>query len=199
MEDTGNIINLAEGINNFGLSIVMNAVFLIVILFVLRWFKRLIDKTIDDNSKQLKELIEMTQQQNMLLNDIAEMLKPQSLVQVDTIASMSFELAAERMTQMVYQIQDENNIDKREAVEAKVKMILQNMHEKRRLVFGNFTYNGTPLSHYMNLEWIGWGEKALLKEIYAKTKSYDRIHGEMVRLYDRISNDFRGRVRGLKR
>lgn len=202
MKEVEQVIQVAEGISNFGVLVVIAAVFLALTislwLAVFMWFKKIINQLIEKNNTNMEDLLKVTNAQTLLLNDIAEMLRPQTLVQVNVIASLSFGLAVEQTTRMVYQIQEENHILDREATVAKMRSMLLNMHEKRRLTFENFLYNGKRLSQYMSIDWVEWGERALLKEVYAKTKNYDRTHGEMVRLYDRVINDFDSRLRGLK-
>lgn len=194
MDEVKGVITLAEGISSYGISIIMNAIFIIVIVFVLRWFKKLMDKTLDRNPKQMGELIGITQAQNILLDDIAEGIRPKTLLQVKDFSDVYFALTVEQVSNIVKKVRKENHLGDKAAVEEKVKLMLDNIHNERNSRFKNHTYRGRTLKDYTNDEWVDWAYKAAIKEIYRKTDNEDARRSTIKALCEKIKLDFDERL-----
>lgn len=194
MENVGGVISLAEAISDYGISIMMNAIFLTVILFVLGWFKKLINKTLDANTTQMSELIETTRAQTVLLDDIAGGLRPRTLMQIRDIYNIYFSYAVEQMCLIVKRMRKENHLADKKATSEKVKLLLDNIHNERNAHFENHTYRGRTLKDYTNDEWRDWAYTAVMKEIYRKTDNEDSLRSNIKALYNKIKYDFDERL-----
>lgn len=192
------VIQTAEGISNFGLLAVAGGSFVLlsVVLWgaIFWWFKGLINDMITRNNDDMKRLLDKTAEQNELLHEIADGLRPMSLMQAKERADVCFDLSVERVCRIIKKVKQENNIANKEATKKKILNLLTNLHNERKSRFDSIPYRGRNLSYYTTREWIEWVAVVVENEIYADTENEGRAYTNVDSVYDRIRNDFTWRL-----
>ena len=152
MNEIQNVTEIAKGISDYGVMIVICAAFIVMSLLmwiaIFKWFKSIIDSSIKNNTEMTAELLETTNKQNELLNDIADGMRPATLLQVKNISNTCFDLAVERVCRIIKKVREENNIINKEATKAKIRTLLCNLHEDRNSRFDNHRYRAKTLTQY---------------------------------------------------
>lgn len=188
------VIMAAEGISNFGLLAIAGGSFVLlsVVLWgaIFWWFKGLVSDMVTRNNEDMKSLLEKTNEQNELLHEIADGLRPMSLMQAKERADVCFELSVEKVCRIIKKIRDENNIADNEATKKKIRTLLANIHNDRNARFDNIPYRGRTLSYYTTKDWIEWVSVVVEAEVYADTVNNGRAYTNVDSVYDRIRNDF---------
>ncbi len=190
--------SVAHGITNYGMMAITAAFFLVLtgLLWVacFKWFKSIIDGMIKGNAKVNADLLAETRKQNEMLNDISEGLRPETLLKVKNLSSMCFDLAIERVCRIIKRVREENHIADRAATVAKIRTLIENLHEDRNSRLDSFLYRGRTLSSYSNVEWIEWVAVVVEKEVYSDTVNNGRAYTNVQAVYERIKIDFYHRV-----
>ncbi len=198
MNEIQNVTEIAKGISDYGVMIVICAAFIVMSLLmwiaVFKWFKSIIDSSIKNNTEMTAELLETTNKQNELLNDIADGMRPATLLQVKNISNTCFDLAVERVCRIIKKVREENNIINKEATKAKIRTLLCNLHEDRNSRFDNHRYRGKTLTQYTAPEWIDWVAEVVESEVYAETQNNARAFTNVEAVYSRIRIDFYHRL-----
>lgn len=200
MEQIGaeQIVHAAEGISNFGLLAVAAAAFILLSvglwfgIFV--WFKNIINDMLTRNAQDMSSLISKTEKQNELLYEIADGLRPTTLMQAKERADLCFDLSVEKVCRLIKRVRQENNIIDREKTKKKIQTLLMNIHDDRNSRFDNIQFKGRPLSFYTSKDWIDWVAAVVENEIYADTVNNGRAYTNVDAVYDRIRNDFNHRL-----
>ena len=198
IEEINGVTDIAEGISNFGIMIVICAAFIVLSLLmwvaIFKWFKSIIDNTMKNNAKVMNELSKKTDTQNELLNDIADGMRPATLLQIKNISNTCFDLAVERVCRIIKKVREENNIINKEATKAKIRTLLCNLHEDRNSRFDNHRYRGKTLTQYTSPEWINWVAEIVESEVYAETQNNARAFTNIEAVYSKIRLDFYHRL-----
>ena len=198
MNEIQNVTEIAKGISDYGVMIVICAAFIVMSLLmwiaIFKWFKSIIDSSIKNNTEMIAELLETTNKQNELLNDIADGMRPATLLQVKNISNTCFDLAVERVCRIIKKVREENNIINKEATKAKIRTLLCNLHEDRNSRFDNHRYRGKTLTQYTAPEWIDWVAEVVESEVYAETQNNARAFTNVEAVYSRIRIDFYHRL-----
>lgn len=200
MEQIGaeQIVHAAEGISNFGLLAVAAAAFILLSvglwfgIFV--WFKNIINDMLTRNAQDMSSLISKTEKQNELLYEIADGLRPTTLMQAKERADLCFDLSVEKVCRLIKRVRQENNIIDREKTKKKIQTLLTNIHDERNSRFDNIQFRGRALSFYTSKDWIDWVSAVVENEIYADTVNNGRAYTNVDAVYDRIRNDFNHRL-----
>ena len=86
MNEVQGVIDVAKGVSDVGATIMICAAFIVLSLLmwiaIFRWFKSIIDNMMTKNSKVMDDLLATTNTQNDLLNDIADGMRPTTLLQI---------------------------------------------------------------------------------------------------------------------
>ena len=198
MNEIQNVTEIAKGISDYGVMIVICAAFIVMSLLmwiaIFKWFKSIIDSSIKNNTEMTAELLETTNKQNELLNDIADGMSHATLLQVKNISNTCFDLAVERVCRIIKKVREENNIINKEATKAKIRTLLCNLHEDRNSRFDNHRYRGKTLTQYTAPEWIDWVAEVVESEVYAETQNNARAFTNVEAVYSRIRIDFYHRL-----
>lgn len=200
MNEVQGVKEVAESISNFGIMIVICAVFIILSLLmwvaIFKWFKGIINNTMNNNAKVVSELLETTNAQNELLNDIADSMRPTTLLQIKSMSNTCFDLSIERVCRIIKKVREENNIINRGETKAKIRTLLSNLHEDRNSRFDNHRYRGKSLAQYTSPDWIDWVAEVVEKEVYSETPNNSRAFTNVEAVYAKIRIDFYHRLNG---
>lgn len=198
MTEIQGVIEVAEGISNFGVMVIICASFIVLSLLmwvaIFKWFKSIIDNTMKNNAKVMNELLKKTDAQNELLNDIADGMRPTTLLQIKNISNTCFDLSVERVCRIIKKVREENNIINKEATKAKIRTLLCNLHEDRNSRFDNHRYRGKTLTQYTSPGWIDWVAEIVESEVYAETQNNARAFTNVEAVYSKIRLDFYHRL-----
>ena len=182
-------------VRGWGLSLV-----LIVTMFISAcnnngWSKR--ELTIIDRSDSVMfvttlpdELLNETRNQNSMLLDISEGLRPETQLRIKNTSGIYFDYAVEKVCRMVKKVREENHIADREATQRKIRTLLINLHDDRNSRFDYYTYRGKRLASYTSPEWVDWVAEVVENEVYAETPNNGRCYTNIQAVYDRIKLDF---------
>ena len=198
MENIGNVTTVAEGISNFGVMVVVCAAFIVLSLLmwvaIFKWFKSIINSTLSNNAKVMNELVETTNAQTDVLNEIADGMRPTTLLQIKSISNTCFDLSVEKVCRIIKKVREENHIVDREATRLKIRTLLCNLHEDRNSRFDNTRYKGKTLTKYTTAEWVDWVAEVVEREVYAETQNNGRAYTNVEAVYARIRLDFYHRL-----
>lgn len=193
------VVEIAKGINDYGFMAIVAAFFLILsaalMVCCFRWFKHVVDNVMQGFSEQQGKLLEAVNKNGEAMNDIAEGLLPETQLRIKSVSNVYFDLGAEHVCRLIKRVRKENNIDNREATSAKIRMLLQNIHDDRNSKFDNFRYRGRPLSEYCDPEWIEQVAKVVENELYSDGgENESRTYTNVTAVYDNIKLDFYHRL-----
>ena len=94
-------LKVAQGISDFGFMVIVCAVFLCLaaalMIACFKWFKSIINGMIKGNQSMVAELLTETKNQNDMLTDIAEGLRPETQLRIKNTSGIYFDLAIERV------------------------------------------------------------------------------------------------------
>ena len=187
------IVSVAKGISDYGALAVLSASFILISVItqfsIFRWFKNIIDGLIKNTSCAIDDLLKETKMQNEQLTDIAEGLRPRTMLEIKDITKTCFDLSVEKVCQMIKRVKEENNIHDEESTKKKIRLLLTNLHEDRNSSFDNHIFKGKPLTYYTSTEWIDWVEDVVIKEVYSETMNEKRARTNVIAVYDRIKLD----------
>lgn len=187
------IVSVAKGISDYGALAVLSASFILISVItqfsIFRWFKNIIDGLIKNTSCAIDDLLKETKMQNEQLTDIAEGLRPRTMLEIKDITKTCFDLSVEKVCQMIKRVKEENNIHDEESTKKKIRLLITNLHEDRNSRFDNHIFKGKPLTYYTSTEWIDWVEDVVIKEVYSETMNEKRARTNVIAVYDRIKLD----------
>ena len=195
MNEVQGVMQVAEGISNFGALAILSAAFIVLSLLMwvamFKWFKSIITNMLESNSKSMQDLLDETKKQNELLNDVSEGLRPETQLRIRNLSGFAFDLAVEEVCRLIKRIRDENHIADREATARKIRQQLHNLHEDRKSRFDPFTYHGKRISAYCNPDWIERVAAVIEGEIYNEQGANNgRAYTNVKMVYDDIKLDF---------
>jgi hypothetical protein len=196
MEQIGaeQILQAAKGISDFGMLAMMAGAFLLLSVALMGvcffWFKNIIDNIIKNNTNDTKVLVEQQETMNRLLEEIADGLRPTTLLQIQSVYNTCFDLSVTKVCQLVKQIREENHIDNREATNKKIRMRLCNIHEDRNVRWEGFRFRGKDLARYTNPKWIDDVAEVVENEVYSEKPNNGRAHANIDAIYKQIRNEF---------
>lgn len=187
-------LKVAQGISDFGFMVIVCAVFLCLaaalMIACFKWFKSIINGMIKGDQSMVAELLTETKNQNDMLTDIAEGLRPETQLRIKNTSGIYFDLAIERVCRIIRKVREENHIADHEATKVKIHTLIMNLHEDRNSRFDYYTYRGKRLSSYTSPEWIEWVEQCVWSEVYAESVNNGRTYTNVQTVYDRIKIDF---------
>ena len=193
------IQHVARGISEYGIMIIICAVFLVLasalMITCFKWFKSVIENIMNDYSDRLERLQETANKSTEAMVDIAEGLIPETQLRIKTISGVFFDLATEKVCRIIKKIREENHIADKNTTKNKIYTLLRNLYEDRNSRFDNFHYHGKRLSEYSNPEWIDWVAKVIEGEIYNEAGANNgRAYTNVKTVYDNIKLDFYHRI-----
>ena len=199
MGEVESTLKMAQGISEFGITILICAVFLVLssglMITCFAWFKNIIERIMTDYSQKLTKLQNTANTSVEAMVDIAEGLVPETQLRVKNISNVYFDLAIEKVCRIIKKVREENHIADKDATKAKILTLLTNLYEDRNSRFDSFKYRGKPLSSYANPEWIQKVAEVVENEIYNvdganNGRAYTNVHA----VYDNIKLDFYKRL-----
>ena len=198
----GNIqgtLDVAKGISDYGIMIIICAIFLLLssglMVACFRWFKSVIESILNDYSDKLTNLQELATKNGEAMIDSAEGMIPETQLRIKSISGVFFDLAVEKVCRIIKKIREENHIADKDATKAKIHTLLHNLYEDRNSRFDNFRYRGKRLSEYCSPEWIEWVAKVVENELYNETgPNNGRAYTNVKAVYDNIKLDFYHRI-----
>ena len=199
MNEIQQTLDVAKGISEYGIMIIICAVFLVLasalMIACFRWFKSVIENILNDYSDKLTNLQELATKNGEAMIDIAEGLIPETQLRIKSISGVFFDLAVEKVCRLIKKIREENHIADKETTKTKIHTLLHNLYEDRNSRFDNFRYRGKRLSEYSNPEWIEWVAKVMESELYNETGANNgRAYTNVKAVYDNIKLDFYHRI-----
>lgn len=199
MSEVQHVTEVAKDISDYGIMIVICAVFLLLasglIITCFRWFKSVIENILNDYSDKLTHLQELATKNGEAMVDIAEGLIPETQLRIKSISGVFFDLAVEKVCRLIKKIREENHIVDKEATKTKIYTLLHNLYEDRNSRFDNFRYRGKRLSEYCNPDWIEWVAQVIESELYNEAGANNsRAYTNVKAVYDNIKLDFYHRI-----
>ena len=199
MNEIQQTLDVAKGISEYGIMIIICAVFLVLasalMIACFKWFKSVIENIMNDYSDRLERLQETANKSTEAMVDISEGLISETQLRIKTISGVFFDLATEKGCRIIKKIREENHIADKNATKTKIHTLLRNLYEDRNSRFDNFHYHGKRLSEYSNPEWIDWVAKVIEGEIYNEAGANNgRAYTNVKAVYDNIKLDFYHRI-----
>ncbi len=198
MNGVNETLDVAKGISDYGIMIIICAVFLMLasglMVACFRWFKSSLDDLIS-SLKQIEELNGLLREEQKIMRPIAERLMPETRLRLEDMSEAFFDLAIERVCRLIKKIREENHIANQEATRKKIRTLLTNLYEDRNGRFDNFRYRGKSLSEYCNPQWIEWVAQVVENELYNEAGANNgRAYTNVKAVYENIKLDFYHRL-----
>ena len=192
-------LKTAQGISEFGLMVVICAFFIAIsagmMIFMFRWMVNTINDVMKTNKEMLAKLDAQMQENNKIMQSIAEGLRPETDQRIRILSKNTFDLAKYELMEIIDTVRTENHIVDRDGTEAKILKLVTNLHEDKNTDFGYYTYRGRKLSSYTNSEWIEWMKQGVVNEVYNDNGfNKDRMYTNISAIFDRIKLDFHHRL-----
>lgn len=192
-------LRTAQGISEYGLMVIICAFFVVLsalmMIAMFRWQMSTINDVMKTNKEMLAKLDAQMQENNRIMQSVAEGLRPETDMRVKTTSKNMFNLAKFELIEIIDTVRTENHISDKEATEAKIFKLVSNLHEEKNADFDYYSYRGRKLSSYTNPQWIDWMREGVVKEIYNdKGFNKDRMYTNITAIFDRIKLDFYHRM-----
>ena len=192
-------LKTAQGISELGFMVVVCGFFVVISalmwLGMMRWMMNTINDMMKSNKDMLAKLDAQMQENNKIMQSIAEGLRPETDQRIRILSKSMFNLARFEMMDIIHTVRTENHITDREGTEAKIAKLVTNLHEDKNSDFGYYTYRGRKLSSYTSPQWIEWMKQGVISEIYNdKGFNKDRMDTNVTAIFDRIKLDFHHRL-----
>lgn len=190
------VIKTAEGISNFGLTVVIAAFFLIITsclwVFMFKWFKKLIDGIVGNHTQTMDKLLNETKTQNEKLDLIREGLEPELLTRVRVVSNALFDLAGWRTLDILQTVRRENHIVDRDTTSKKIRNLLNIEYQNVISKLDSYgTYRGKKLSYYTRESWVELVATVIEDELYNKNgENSDRAFTNVSMIFDKIKIEY---------
>lgn len=199
MNEIEQVTQVAKGISEFGILVMIAAFFLLLSAGVMIWnmrsYKSIIEQIMSDFSDKLNLIQETANKNAQTMIDIAEGLIPETQLRIKNISGVFFDLSVERVCRIIKRVHQENHIVDKEATRTKIRTLLTNLFEDRNSKLDTFTYRGKKLSEYSNLDWIEWVAQVVENEIYNEAgENNGRAYSNVCMVYEKIKLDFYHRL-----
>lgn len=196
MNEISQVTEVAKGISDYGILLMIGAVFIALSfsmwIAMFRWFKAIIDKIIK-KQEEFRPILDAIHENGHLMSMIAEGLKPATLLQVTSISNTCFDLSIERVCRIIKKVREENHIIEKDATREKIRMLVSNLHEDRNSRLDTTKYMGRTLTQYTSAEWIDWVAEVVEKEVYSEPNN-GRAYTNVEAVYAKIRLDFYHRL-----
>lgn len=192
-------LKTAQSISEFGLMAVICGFFIVLsaamMVFMFKWTVNTINDVMQTNKDMLSRLDGQMNENNKIMQSIAEGLIPKTMLEIKNTSSMAFDLAKHRLLELIETVLTENHISDREATEEKIDKLVSNLHDDMNSKFDCYSFRGRKLSQYTNQEWIKWMINNVISEVYNKNgMNKDRTYTNVTATFDRIKLDFYHRI-----
>lgn len=199
MNEIEQVTQVAKGISEFGILVMIAAFFLLLSAGVMIWnmrsYKSIIEQIMSDFSDKLNLIQETANKNAQTIIDITEGLIPETQLRIKNISGVFFDLSVERVCRIIKRVRQENHIVDKEATRTKIRTLLTNLFEDRNSKLDTFTYRGKKLSEYSNLDWIEWVAQVVENEIYNEAgENNGRAYSNVCMVYEKIKLDFYHRL-----
>lgn len=199
MNEIEQVTQVAKGISEFGILVMIAAFFLLLsagaMIWNMRSYKSIIEQIMSDFSDKLNLIQETANKNAQTMIDIAEGLIPETQLRIKNISGVFFDLSVERVCRIIKRVRQENHIVDKEATRTKIRTLLTNLFEDRNSKLDTFTYRGKKLSEYSNLDWIEWVAQVVENEIYNEAgENNGRAYSNVCMVYEKIKLDFYHRL-----
>lgn len=194
MQEMEQAMTVAKGISDYGVLIIIGAVYMVLsasmMIAIFRWFKSIINRIIKQQD-EFKSVMEAIKDNGIVLGRIAEGIRPETQLRIRNLTGFAFDLSVEQVCRLIKKIREENHIADHEKTKEKIKKALTVMHNDRNARFDTFTYGGTKLSAYTNPSWITQVAKVVEGEVYNEDgPNNGRAYTNVKLAYDDIKTDF---------
>lgn len=192
-------LEVAKGIGDYGMMAVTAGFFLIlsmgIMVALFRWGRSVFNQMLQENRKDMQDLLAETRRQNDMLNDISEGLRPETQLRIRNLTGFAFDLSVEQVCRLIKRVRKENHIADHEATAEKIRKSLQVIHDDRNSRFDTFSYKGRPISDCCNTEWVEQVAKVVEGELYHEDgENNARAYTNVKLAYDNIKTDFYHRL-----
>lgn len=188
---TNSSLQVARGITEYGILVVIAAIFLVVtlitIIMFLRWFLKVINKLMNDFTKDLSELLQLTRDQNDKLDIIKEGLTEESMQRFKSIIKLTLSTAMHECNNLVIRILEENHINDREKTKLKIERYVDSIIKELILRIENFKYNNHKVSDFISDQHIQQICECVESEVYNENGYVQkRVFNNLKLIFDSI-------------
>lgn len=190
--DIEKVLKISEAISQFGILIVIAAVFLvtmfILLITVIGRYLKMTGDSVKNQNENMQILITETKEQKAVMESIAEGLTDKTDTQNKIILKCMVDADIERTMRLLRNIRKENNIHDIPAVTEKVNRLIKNLSNKRYEDLSNFQYRGRTLGVLMEDGWQNRIAEVMLKEL-ALDDNNGRAYTNVTTTYEDILNN----------
>lgn len=187
---TSATMGVAKGIHEYGVAVIICSVFIVLSVTLMitcfKWFKSIIENIMNNYSKQIEKLHEVSNKNGEILVDIAEGLVPETILRVQTILGLVMDVSFHKSRDLVVRIKEENNISNKDSTKKKIHTLVQNMFDDIVTKLEYYTFRGKALSQYINQDdYVESVSHIIENEVYLDLNA-DRTYTNIKMVYDNI-------------
>ncbi len=183
------IDTLAHSISEYGVLIIIAAVFIIATVFMARFFVTDLRNSVNNILEKLSEVAET-------MTDIADGLRPMSELRIKNTMSTYFANALNQCCDIVERVLTENHIVDRDATRNKIRVLVTRLHNTRNSHFDHIPYKGRMLSSFTAPEWVDSVTDAIMIEVYSShAQDRAKVKANLQDVYETIKYDFYKRLK----
>lgn len=195
-------MEVAKGIHEYGVAVIICSVFIILSVTLMitcfKWFKSIIENIMNNYSKQIQALHEISNKNGEILVDIAEGLIPETILRVQTILGLVMDVSFHKSRDLVVRVKEENNISNKEGTKKKIRALVQNLFDDMVTKLEYYTFRGKALSSYIDHEdYIDSVSHIIENEVYQDLNP-DRTYTNIKMVYDNIKLEMYHRLNNRK-
>lgn len=191
----------AQGISDFGILVMVAAVFLVGVWLM---FKHLISTSkattnllINSVNDTMKKLVESNKNQEEAISELASCLKPANDIQIRNIVNTYFDLYHLRICYLIKEVRTENHLTDRETVRRKIFLRVSNLFKKRNSEFDYIRYRNRALSEYTDSKWVEKMANLVEQEVYNTEENEARTYNAVKSMVEENKMSFLDRINGL--
>lgn len=190
--DIEQVLKVSEAISQFGILIVIAAVFLvtvfILLITVIARYLKMTGDSVKSQNENMQILIIETREQKAVMESIAEGLTDKTDTQHKVILKCMIDADIERTMRLLRNIRKENNIHDVPAVTEKVHRLIKNLSNKRYEDLSTFPYRGRHLGILLEDGWQTRIAEVVLKEL-TLDENNGRAYTNVTTTYEDILNN----------
>ncbi|MDD4030121.1 MAG: hypothetical protein PHE07_01650 [Bacteroidales bacterium] len=190
--DIEQVLKVSEAISQFGILIVIAAVFLvtvfILLITVIARYLKMTGDSVKSQNENMQILIIETREQKAVMESIAEGLTDKTDTQHKVILKCMIDADIERTMRLLRNIRKENNIHDIPAVTEKVHRLIKNLSNKRYEDLSNFSYRGRNLGILLEEGWQSRIAEVVLREL-TLDENNGRAYTNVTTTYEDILNN----------
>lgn len=204
MQEVNDISEVTRLIADNGIMLVLSAIMIIIFINIFKKTTKNWERIEKKNDKLIDTILakgtatDYMSKQNEINNNMLSILKELregatrecTQEQIKVVSNAIFDLAKRQMLEETIRIKEENHLNNKGAIKAKVNAIVKQKVNDRKSKLYNFNWKGKPLSEFTAISKVEGVVDIILTELYAEDGLLeDRLQRNLEIWYDNMKID----------